>query len=121
MSEQMWLEWSDGRYPDDSPGDVISASTDGTIVLDDGITTWDPIRATEYFKGQVDALEVERDEAYAVGLRQIDELEAVINEVGPLMEEAMSRPLWGSLQGDWQERAREWHKKHNSLLREVAA
>ena len=31
--------------PDDSPGDVIHAEPDGTIVLDDGITTWNPRRA----------------------------------------------------------------------------
>ena len=33
---------------DCSPGDVISATPDGTIVLDDGITTWNPARATAF-------------------------------------------------------------------------
>jgi hypothetical protein len=47
-------------------------------------------------------------------------LREALNEVGPLMEEAMGRPLWGSLQGTWQTRAREWHRKHNKTLRTVA-
>jgi hypothetical protein len=46
-----WLVWSDGRYPDDSPGDVIAASFDGTIFLDDGITTWNPLRALAFLAG----------------------------------------------------------------------
>jgi len=37
-----------GPQPDFSPGDVISAEKDGTIVLDDGITTWNPTRACEF-------------------------------------------------------------------------
>ena len=47
-----WLAWSDGRYPDESPGDVIHAEADGTITLDDGITTWNPLRALEWFAGE---------------------------------------------------------------------
>ena len=43
------MEWSDGRYPDDSPGDVIHATRDGTIVLDDGVTTWNPLRALAWY------------------------------------------------------------------------
>jgi len=31
-----------------SAGDVIAAYEDGTIVLDDGITTWNPIRARAF-------------------------------------------------------------------------
>lgn len=31
-----------------SPGDVIAADLDGTIVLDDGVTTWNPARAREF-------------------------------------------------------------------------
>ena len=50
-----------------------------------------------------------------------DRLAAALDEAGPLMEEAITRPLWGSLQGTWQERARAWHEKHNATLREVAA
>jgi hypothetical protein len=34
--------------PDVSPGDVIAAEPDGTIVLDDGITTWNPARACAF-------------------------------------------------------------------------
>jgi hypothetical protein len=34
--------------PDWSAGDVIAAYEDGTIVLDDGITTWNPERATQF-------------------------------------------------------------------------
>ena len=45
-----WLEWSGGEYPDDSPGDVIHAEYDGTITLDDGVTTWNPLRALEWFE-----------------------------------------------------------------------
>jgi hypothetical protein len=45
-----WLAWSGGRYPDDSPGDVIHAYSDGTIILDDGITTWNPLRALEWIE-----------------------------------------------------------------------
>lgn len=40
-----WLAWSEGRYPDDSVGDVIAFDVDGTVTLDDGITTWNPLRA----------------------------------------------------------------------------
>jgi hypothetical protein len=43
-----WLEWSKGRYPDDSPGDVIAAYPDGTIIMDDGVTTWNPLRALDF-------------------------------------------------------------------------
>lgn len=32
-----------------SPGDVIHAYEDGTIVLDDSITTYNPARAVDYF------------------------------------------------------------------------
>jgi hypothetical protein len=45
-----WLAWSGGSYPDDSPGDVIHATSDGMIVLDDGITTWNPIRALDWIE-----------------------------------------------------------------------
>lgn len=31
-----------------TPGDVIAAYEDGTIVLDDGITTWNIERAREF-------------------------------------------------------------------------
>ncbi len=34
--------------PDSSPGDVIAAYDDGTIILDDGITTWNPERAEAF-------------------------------------------------------------------------
>lgn len=36
------------RVPDWSPGDVIAAEEDGTITLDDGITTWNPERARAF-------------------------------------------------------------------------
>lgn len=45
---RLWLEWSGGRYPDTSPGDVIDADVDGTIILDDGIVTWNPLRALTF-------------------------------------------------------------------------
>lgn len=40
-----WLAWSGGEYPDDCPGDVIAWWPDGTIKLDDGVETWNPLRA----------------------------------------------------------------------------
>jgi hypothetical protein len=47
---EAWLAWSGGQYPDESPGDVIHALSDGTIVLDDGITTWNPLRALTWIE-----------------------------------------------------------------------
>jgi hypothetical protein len=67
---QRWLAWSDGQYPDESPGDVIAAEPDGTIVLDDGITTWNPRRAAAFFAARAadrqqlrDAYELLHDDA----------------------------------------------------------
>lgn len=55
--------------PDDSPGDVIGAEPDGTIILDDGITTWNPARATAFLLAAKDEriaeLETVRDAALA--------------------------------------------------------
>lgn len=58
MNEQQWSgrpsEKSWGEHQDDwmqsdmSPGDVIAAYPDGTIVLDDGITTWNMERAQQF-------------------------------------------------------------------------
>ncbi len=53
---QLWLTWSGGRYPDDSPGDVITAYADGSILLDDGILTWNPLRALEWIHDHPEAL-----------------------------------------------------------------
>jgi hypothetical protein len=50
QDQNRWLAWSGGQYPDDSPGDIISAEVDGMIVLDDGVTTWNPLRALAWFK-----------------------------------------------------------------------
>jgi hypothetical protein len=88
---QRWLAWSDGQYPDESPGDVISAEPDGTIVLDDGITTWNPRRAAAFFAARAadrqqlrDALRQERVERHvqnldmALALAESDELYAEI-------------------------------------------
>jgi hypothetical protein len=50
-----WLAWSGGRYPDDSPGGVVHAESDGTIVLDDGVTTWNPLRALDWFARRHDS------------------------------------------------------------------
>jgi hypothetical protein len=47
-----WDQWSQGSKPDDSPGDVIDANWDGTIVLDDGIVTWNPLRALAFLSGR---------------------------------------------------------------------
>lgn len=43
-----YMERREGTVPDLSPGDVIASYSDGTIVLDDGITTWNPERALEH-------------------------------------------------------------------------
>lgn len=40
----------DEQIPDSSPGDVIAAYRDGTIVLDDGITTYNPERARRFIE-----------------------------------------------------------------------
>jgi phosphohistidine swiveling domain-containing protein/DNA-directed RNA polymerase subunit M/transcription elongation factor TFIIS len=40
------------QAPDVSPGDVIAAYPDGTIVLDDGITTFNPARAKQFLEQQ---------------------------------------------------------------------
>lgn len=46
--ESPWLTWSQGRYPDDSAGQIIEAYPDGNILLDSGLTAWDPIRAVHH-------------------------------------------------------------------------
>ncbi len=51
-----WLSWSGGRYPDDSLGNVIAAYADGTIMLDDGIMTWNPLRALRWLHDHPKAL-----------------------------------------------------------------
>lgn len=43
------------KEPDVSVGDVIAAAPDGTIVLDDGITTWNPSRAVAFLVAQAKA------------------------------------------------------------------
>lgn len=47
----------DVKFPDWSIGDVIHAEEDGTIVLDDGITTWNPIRAKVFLDKEKKRLE----------------------------------------------------------------
>jgi hypothetical protein len=69
-----WLAWSGGDYPDESPGDVIAAEADGTIVLDDSITTWNPKRAAAFFKADRDTAIRERDQTREA-LRRIAELQ----------------------------------------------
>jgi hypothetical protein len=65
-----------GPQPDFSPGDVISAEKDGTIVLDDGITTWNPTRACEFLlqaetaKLQAEIAELRAGAAARVGASQ---------------------------------------------------
>lgn len=46
--ETPWLVWSGGRYPEDTVGDVIAAYADGTIMLDDSLTIWNPLRALAF-------------------------------------------------------------------------
>lgn len=47
-SHARWLAWSDGRYPEDTIGDVIAAWKDGTVMLDDSLEIWNPLRALEF-------------------------------------------------------------------------
>lgn len=47
------------QIADTSPGDVIAAYKDGTIVLDDGITTWNPERALAYYDARIAELTAE--------------------------------------------------------------
>jgi len=46
---------TDIGLPDESPGEVMAAEKDGIIVLDDGTTTWNPRRATEFLTAQLEA------------------------------------------------------------------
>jgi hypothetical protein len=52
---------SGGKIPDTSPGYVIASYPDGTIVLDDGITTWNPERACKYLTQQLALQRVENE------------------------------------------------------------
>lgn len=61
------------RYADTSPGDVIAAEPDGTIMLDDGITTWNPERATRFLTAQLRRELKERDEMIASIQAESDE------------------------------------------------
>ena len=65
-----WLAWSNGQQPDDSTGDVIAAYDDGTIILDDSITTWNPLRALKFMRSARDAAEAEHDR-YAAEARGV--------------------------------------------------
>jgi hypothetical protein len=44
-----WNSWSGGGQPDDTPGEVIIAYADGSIMLDDAIATWNPLRALGWY------------------------------------------------------------------------
>lgn len=70
-----WLAWSGGDYPDDSPGDVIAYERDGTITLDDGITTWNPLRALAAAAKRAEAAEA-RAEKYREALERLGSREA---------------------------------------------
>lgn len=43
-----WIRWSKGRYPDESEGEIIAVYADGTLLFNDGITSWNPLRALEF-------------------------------------------------------------------------
>ena len=68
---RLWLAWSNDQRPDHSPGDVIAAELDGTIILDDGITTWNPLRSGEFFNARAVAAEA-----------RVAELETALSHVG---------------------------------------
>ena len=46
-------------------GDIIAAYPDGTIVLDDGLTTWNDVRAKEFLEKQAASMKPETVEAFA--------------------------------------------------------
>jgi len=81
------------------------------------VEAYDAARATVKIEGNTRAYYVLRAEHAEA---QAETYRAALDEVGPFMEEAMSRLPWGSLQGTWQNRARTWHAKHNATLRRAA-
>jgi hypothetical protein len=91
-----WLVWSDGRYPDDSPGDVIAAEADGTIFLDDGITTWNPLRALAFLAGLDPEQQPPDDHVHpdiASGeSRSLAEVEAELTDPQPTVSESVEAP-----------------------------
>ena len=74
----------DEQVMDDSPGDVIAAYPDGTIVLDDGITTWAPQRALAFLQAEVNRLQT---------LLNSPEVNDFI--AGVMIEAAHQRERWG--------------------------
>lgn len=76
---------------DDSPGDVIAAYSDGTIVLDDGVTTENPLRALEFVQqgGKLqDAVDKVEVKAFPRGSKIAEALETIDVEgnEGPVPE-----------------------------------
>ncbi len=69
---EKWLAWSGGRYPDDSPGDVIAAYADGTITLDDAIVTWNPLRALDFYAKRVESIDSDLAGAYRRGVEDTE-------------------------------------------------
>jgi hypothetical protein len=86
-----------GGEPDISPGDVIAAEPDGTITLDDGITTWNPARATAFLIDQ--AIQKERERLRgAVGdlaglLAELREWREALSTPEPAREPALAATL----------------------------
>src|SRR3954453_2481222 len=72
-AEEVQQRLAHGGEPDLSPGDVIAAEPDGTITLDDGITTWNPARACEFLTRQALAKGAEEErERLRRGLEALD-------------------------------------------------
>ncbi|HYH54814.1 MAG TPA: hypothetical protein VD761_11860 [Solirubrobacterales bacterium] len=71
-----------GGEPDISPGDVIAAEPDGTITLDDGITTWNPARACAFLTQQALAkgAEEERERLRATLVPLLDRHREMLEE-----------------------------------------
>jgi hypothetical protein len=50
---------------------------------------------------------------YEEALAELNKFDDAVYEAAVLLGEAVRRPLWGSLQGDWPERADAWARKWN--------
>jgi hypothetical protein len=78
---QRWLAWSGDSYPDDSPGDVISAEADGTVILDDSVTTWNPLRALEWYADRLEAVEKKLEASSEAKEAALAELSTVASQL----------------------------------------
>lgn len=101
-----------GKVRDWTIGDVIAAYPDGTIVLDDGLTTWNDIRAKEFLsKDPEDYLR-----RYEVRLSESD-LDRVVKAMDDVVDAAVEWHQSGQ-EGDntWPDKAETLGKAVDALL-----